>query len=332
MILILAAIYLVNVAPQSYAFTKMRSRIIDYTKNIEIKSGDLIFQHLPGPLTGMIADVTKSPYSHCGIIVKKKGGFVVLEAIGPVKETPIHEWISRGVGDRFTVVRLKDQYQPSIPRIIRQAYRLSGRPYDIQYEWDDEKIYCSELIYKAVHEGSGLRLARFVQLGELAWRPYEKQIRLITGGDLPLRRRMITPADLAASDHVHTIFSSFPARAYQEIRYDDGDLAGVWEGNYMLLQIPLPAQVEVGASGLVKKGWLGSGLTLEPNRIKRLNHQTGEFRCSYLSGNNIRIRISARLDKSKDVIFGRWKDDLGFQGTFVLKKKIPRPTMDLPHG
>lgn len=320
-ILILAAIYLVNVAPQSYAFTKMKSRVIDYTKNIETKSGDLIFQHLPGPLTGMIADVTKSPYSHCGIIVKKKTGFVVLEAVGPVKETPINEWIARGAGDRFTIVRLKDPYQPAIPKIIRQAYRLSGRPYDIQYEWDDKKIYCSELIYKAVQAGSGLRLARFVRLGELAWRPYEKQIRLIAGGDLPLDRRMITPADVAASDHVHTIFSSFPARVRQGIRYDEIDLAGVWKGRYMLLQIPLPARIEVGPAGLVKKGWLGSGLTLEPNRIKRLNPQTGEFGCVYLSENNIRIKIAGRIDKSKEVVFGRWTDNAGFEGTFVLSKE-----------
>jgi len=320
-VLIVAAIHIVNVAPHSYALTKMKSRVIDYTKNIDIKSGDFIFQHLPGPLTEMIADVTKSPYSHCGIIVEKKGGFAVLEAIGPVKETPINEWIARGVGDRFTIVRLKDPYHTFIPQIINRAYRLSGRPYDIQYEWDDKKIYCSELIYKAVQQGAGLCLARFVRLGELNWHRYENLIRRIAGGVLPLDRLMITPEGLAESNEVYTIYSSFPARITDGVSYDFQDLAGVWEGNYMLLQIPLLARFEVGAAGLVKKGYLGSGLTLESNKIKRFNRRTGEFRCSYRSENNIQINISARMDKSKDVIFGQWNDELGFKGTFVLSKK-----------
>jgi len=319
-VLIIALIHIVHVAPNSYAFSKIKSGVTDYTKNIQIKSGDFIFQHLPGPLTEMIADVTKSPYSHCGIIVEKKGGFVILEAIGPVKETPINEWIARGEGERFTIVRLKEPYRIFIPQIIEQAYRFSGRPYDIQYEWDDQKIYCSELIHKAVQEGAGLSLARFVRLGDLDWHRYEKQIRQITGGILPLDRIMITPADLAESNEVYMVYSSFPAQIIDGIRYRYQDLAGVWEGKYMLLQIPLLAKVEVGSRGWIRKGSLASGLILEPSKIIRFNSQTGEFGCSYRSENNIKINISARIDKSKDVIFGKWNDDLGFKGTFVLSK------------
>lgn len=98
------------------------------TPNIEaldIREGDFVFQHLPARLTRVIADVTDSQYSHCGIIVRKADGFYVLEAIGPVKETPLQEWINRGVGHRITIVRLKEQYRNQIPKIIKAASVVS---------------------------------------------------------------------------------------------------------------------------------------------------------------------------------------------------------------
>ncbi len=207
-ILIIGSIYILNAAPRSYLFCLVESKLRNYTKNVDVQNGDFIFQHLPGVLTEMIADLTHSRYSHCGIIVKKSEGFVVLQAIGPVKETPLNQWISYGVGRKFTIVRLKKQYQKDIPAIIREAYKFINRPYDIQYQWDNQKIYCSELIYKAVFNAVGLRLADFVRLGDMKWQHYEKMIRQITGGEIPLERAMITPESLVVSDKVELVYES----------------------------------------------------------------------------------------------------------------------------
>jgi len=202
-------------APHSYALSLLKSKFIDYTKGIDIKEGDFIFQHLPGPLTEMIADVTQSPYSHCGIIVKGKKRFFVLEAIGPVRLTPLHEWISRGVGQLFTIVRLKSPYQRYIPEMILSAKMYLGKPYDVQYEWDDQKIYCSELIQKAVLQAAGIRLADFVQLKDLHWQDYEEEIRNIAGGALPLEREMIIPEDIVRSTYVFKVYTSFRVRSFR---------------------------------------------------------------------------------------------------------------------
>ncbi len=207
-IMVLGLAYIVYAAPRSYVWAAMESKFVNYTKKIDVQNGDFIFQHLPGPLTEMIADMTKSRYSHCGIIVKKADGFVVLQAIGPVKETPLNQWISYGVGRKFTIVRFKKPYQKDIPAMIQEAYKFLGRPYDIQYEWGDQKIYCSELIYKAVFNASGLRLTEFVRLGDMKWQPYEKMIRSLADGDLPLERRMITPESLVVSDKVEVVYVS----------------------------------------------------------------------------------------------------------------------------
>ncbi len=308
-------------APRSYALTVAKSKVVDYTKNIHIRHGDFIFQHLPGPLTEMVAAVTQSPYSHCGIIVKRGEQWFVLEAIGPVKFTPIDEWISRGVNDKFTIVRLKEAYQPRIPRIVRQAERYLNRPYDIQYEWDDRKIYCSELIYKAAWEGAGIPLARFVKLGDLSWRPYEEDIRDIAGGYVPLDREMITPEDLALSDKVQTVYSSFPARDRKEGKYDRGAFQGAWRGTYMLLGIPLNVLLNVDKTGRIIEGTLGSGLVFEPKKMDTFQASTGEFAYGFISENDVRIDIEGRMDKSQTFIFGKWKDSVGFSGTFSMSKK-----------
>lgn len=207
-IVIVGIAYIISVAPRSYVLALLESKIVNYTKNVDIQNGDFIFQHIPVPFADMIADMTHSQYSHCGIIVKKAEGFVVLEAVGPVKETPLNEWISRGAGRKFTVVRLKKEYQKYIPVIIREGYVFLHRPYDIQYEWDDKKIYCSELIYKAVLNSTGIVLADFVRLGDMPWQRYEKTIRQLAYGELPLEREMITPQSLVDSDKVDMIYES----------------------------------------------------------------------------------------------------------------------------
>ena len=319
-ILLLGIINILYQAPRSYALTFAKAKMIRYSDNIDLQEGDFIFQHLPGPLTEMIAAVTHSAYSHCGIVVKKIGQWFVLEAIGPVKWTPINEWIARGVGENITIVRLKPQYQKSIPRIIQEAGRYAGRPYDLQYEWDETAIYCSELIYRAVWKGAGLGLADFVSLGELDWHPYERQIRSLAGGGLPLERLMITPDDLVHSDAVMMVYSSFPARERVGVQYSHSDLKGTWTGKYLLLNIPLDLRVEADHRGRILGGKLASNLEFSPGGMESFNPRLGTFSYTFYSDNHVRIHIKGRIDKSKKVIFGLWKDTLGFSGSFVGDK------------
>jgi hypothetical protein len=319
-VLILGVINILYQAPRSYALTVAKAKMIRYADNMDIQAGDFIFQHLPGPLTEMIAAVTHSDYSHCGIVVRKTGQWFVLEAIEPVSWTPLNKWIARGEGAHVTIVRLKPPYRQYIPRIIQEAEHYVGRPYDMQYEWDDSAIYCSELIYKAVWKGAGIRLADFVGLGELNWRPYEPLIRSLAGGRLPLDRRMITPDALVFSDTVVMVYSSFPAREIKGIQYSRRDFNGTWQGRYLLLNIPLDLRVETDSRGGILVGRLASGLEFDPGPMEAFDPRTGTFSYTFFSDNHVRIHVKGRMDKSKEVIFGSWEDTLGFSGTFVGNK------------
>ena len=76
------------------------------------------------------------------------------------------------------------------------------------YEFDDEKMYCSELVFKAFLESSGEQLGEVVSLGQLQWEGYEDFIRGITGGELPLERKMITPWHLSRAKQLELIYES----------------------------------------------------------------------------------------------------------------------------
>ena len=208
-ILVFGVIYIWNTAPYSMIWTGLKTKFVNATKNIDSQEGDFIFQNIHGEIFRVIQDVTGNPITHCGIIVKKDNKFFVLEAIGPVKLTPLNAWIHRGIGSQFTIARLKRYFRNQIPHIIESAYHYLNRPYDIQYEWDDKKIYCSELIYKAVRDATGLRLTEFRRLGDMNWKPHETFIRKISGGKLPLENMMIIPGDLAKSEMVETVYSNF---------------------------------------------------------------------------------------------------------------------------
>lgn len=170
------------------------------------KEGDIVFQSLEhNPLIDAIEGSTESPFSHCGIIHRSGAGWVVIEAIGPVKETDLNAWVRQGRGGRFAAYRLQERHQASIPAFIQAAQSYKGLPYDIHYDLDDGAIYCSELIFKAYRRATGEELGKVQTLGELKWQPYIKVIEYIEGGKVPLERKMITPRSLSEAGQLHVV-------------------------------------------------------------------------------------------------------------------------------
>lgn len=131
----------------------------------------------------------------------------MIEAYRNVEETPLLIWLARGQGDAFTVHRLKPPYQEHIPKLIEEARKDLGKPYDVRYEWDDEKIYCSELILKAYQRASGETLAPLKRLGEMNWKPFKSTIEHFEKGPAPLDRQIITPVALAESEHFDKVYA-----------------------------------------------------------------------------------------------------------------------------
>ena len=172
------------------------------------QEGDLVFQSLPAnsDLVKAIEGVTESPYSHCGVVIKKDGEWFVNEAISDVHSTPIFEWIRRGRWAKFDVYRLKPEFQKHIPKFIESLEPYQGRPYDFRYRLKDDAIYCSELIYHAFYDASEIHLGKTDKLGHLNWKPYTQTIIRYEGGDPPLDRDMITPIGLSKAPQLMKVY------------------------------------------------------------------------------------------------------------------------------
>ena len=173
--------------------------------------GDVLFQALPKgvDLVEAIEGVTRSNYSHCGVVVKSEdGNWRVYEAFGPVGSVSLENWKNRGRGQKFAAYRLKDENATVNPKLLDALPKYALRPYDVRYRMDDDFIYCSELIYKAYRDATGKPLGKLVRLGDMNWRPYVATIRKYEGGPPPLDREMITPIDLSKAPQFKKVFDN----------------------------------------------------------------------------------------------------------------------------
>lgn len=199
----------VALASVSIALTGWKLSARAAWRSYEPAEGDIVFQSLPrSELVNTIEGATGSPWSHCGVVVIENGRWMVCEAIGDVRFTPLDAYYQRGRDGRFAVYRLKEKDRRHIPEMVKACRKFLGRPYDARYRMDDEAIYCSELIYKGYRAAAGEGLGKLVTLGSLKWKPYRQLIERLEGGPVPVDREMITPRDLAAAEQLERVAAS----------------------------------------------------------------------------------------------------------------------------
>lgn len=168
--------------------------------------GDIIFQ--PSALSSQslaIRLATGSPYSHCGIVFHKDGEPYVFEAIRTVSLTPLEAWTKRGVDGHYVLMRLTDRDARLGPEVLeamrRTAAGFDGKGYDLLFQWSDDAIYCSELVWKIYRRGAGLELVplRRIRDYDLDHEEVRRKIKERFGYDVPLDEQVVAPSDLMAS-------------------------------------------------------------------------------------------------------------------------------------
>lgn len=176
------------------------------------ETGDIIFHESTSQQSRVIQQVTGSRYSHMGMIVKRGEGTYVLEAAQRVSLTPLQQFIDRGVAGHYVVKRLRPEYQPSKSQraeIQRLAESWMGLEYDRVFGWSDEKMYCSELVWKLFKRGAQVRIGepiRFRNL-DLSHPATQALIRARTNS-LNLEERIVTPQAMFASEKLVSVETS----------------------------------------------------------------------------------------------------------------------------
>jgi len=167
-----------------------------------LREGDIVFQQTGGEQGRAVRLATGSPWTHVGILFKQNGNWMVYEAVGPVQFAPLAEWIERGTDDQWTAKRWKAQDRTmtadELARLKNAGTRFKGLPYDLQFNWSDDRVYCSELVWKMYKEGPGIELCapRPMREHDLGTPAVQELMRKRYGGTPPLDEPMISPGAL----------------------------------------------------------------------------------------------------------------------------------------
>lgn len=167
------------------------------------KTGDVVFQSTAGEQAEAIRQATGSRYTHCGVVFEDGGAFKVLEASQPVKVTPLEVFRRRSLPGTFQVRRLKEPLAAgAIETGKAWGKQQVGLNYDPHFRWDDQTLYCSELVWK-VFKKAGVELCptkRFRDY-ELESPEVKKVIEQRYGSKdkMPQDEPVVSPGDLADS-------------------------------------------------------------------------------------------------------------------------------------
>lgn len=193
------------------------------SEDFKLKTGDLIFQEAcNGNSNNTIKEVTTSigdyEFTHVGIIyIDQKDSVYVLEATRPkVVLTSLQDYLyppeANGCYPKSVVGRLKAKYQYCIPQAIEEGIALVGKDYDDGFILDNDKYYCSELIYDILLRANNgipvfpLNTMTFKspETGEITtgWIEYFKKYGL----PIPEGKPGINPGAMSRSDVLDIVF------------------------------------------------------------------------------------------------------------------------------
>jgi uncharacterized protein YycO len=175
------------------------------------KDGDIIFQTSKSSQSEILKIVTKSNLTHCGIIFHKNGKPFVFEAVQPVKVTPLKEWINRGKDSKYSVTRLTYDLSESAKKdMLTYAKKQLGKSYDLKFQWSENKMYCSELVWK-IYNSAGFTLSYPKKFSDydLSSESAKTTIKHRYNGNLNLNENVVSPVDLYNSNITEVIYSNY---------------------------------------------------------------------------------------------------------------------------
>ena len=123
------------------------------------QDGDIVFHESKSRQSPIIKLAQQSKWTHCGIVFHIGEKAYVYEAVEPVKYTPLEDWIARGKNGAYCVMRLKSPLPAdTLEKMKVVGAKYKGKHYDTLFQWSDNKMYCSELVWKIYSQGAGIEL------------------------------------------------------------------------------------------------------------------------------------------------------------------------------
>ena len=210
--LILTIITVLIIAGSFIAFSSF-SKSVDKETVSKLKDGDMIFQTSESSQCEAVRIATNSKFSHCGIIFIENGNPLVYEAVQPVKVTPLNNWIAHGRNKSYVITRLKNKILPvtTVKKMKEYAINFLNKDYDLYFEWSDDKIYCSEYVWKIYKNAASIELCDLQTLKNFNLK--DQKVHTILkqryGNNIPLNEKVVAPSQLVDSKLVQTIEDTY---------------------------------------------------------------------------------------------------------------------------
>lgn len=177
------------------------------------QTGDIIFQISRSSQSKAIQLATHSDYSHTGMLVIRNKKPYVFEAVGPVKYTPLKQWIAHGEKGKYVVRRVEgglsvEQQQ----KLAQTAKRYLGKPYDFSFSWSDDRQYCSEVVWKVYQNALGMRVGEQQKLKEfdLSNPLVQAKLKERYGKNIPLEETVVSPQAGFDAPQLTTVAKEWP--------------------------------------------------------------------------------------------------------------------------
>ena len=190
--------------------------VLSSCTNFKLKEGDLLFQDLDSsPLCEAIESVTSGHnnynVSHIGFVINVNGELKVLEAIPPkVKLTALDTFLFRSTDSnnnpKVFVGRLNEKFKNVIPEAVDYCLNRLEYTYDEFFLMNNNKYYCSELIYESFKSNNIFKLEKmnfnnFDGGKNVIWQKYFDELNIT----IPQDSLGINPASMSKSKNINII-------------------------------------------------------------------------------------------------------------------------------
>ena len=98
----------------------------------------------------------------------------------------------------------------ALAKMREVAESFKGKSYDLTFEWSDDKIYCSELIWKVYQRATGIEVGKLQKLRDfdLTNPAVKAKMRERYGDNIPINETVISPAAIFDSELLMTVKSN----------------------------------------------------------------------------------------------------------------------------
>ena len=104
--------------------------------------------------------------------------------------------------------RLKGATELLTPKVLKKMKEVGdkhrGKNYDLHFEWSDDKMYCSELVWKIYKEVLDIEIGNLEPLSnfDLSHKLVKQKMKERYGTKIPLNEKVISPVAMFESEYL----------------------------------------------------------------------------------------------------------------------------------